>query len=153
MNPSRLDSVTPDSLLDVVAVLSSRLSPAFAGSDLLATTGSSATSHYVRKSLELPLGSCVTRFSRFAFGRANAAEIMPGFPSYCAGSLPMDDVSSHSLQLFLYGASYLFAYLPLQLAESSSLSLRSHWLPIASFRPQRWPLTPLRVGFSSPRTG
>jgi hypothetical protein len=102
VNPSRLDSVTANSLLDVVAVLSSRLSPAFVGSDLLTTTGSSATSHYIRRILELPLGSCVTRFSRFAFGRADAAEIMPGFPSYCAGSLLVDHVSKHLLQLFLY---------------------------------------------------
>ena len=102
MNPSRLDSVTADSLLDVVTVLSSRLSPAFVGSDLLTTTGSSATSHYLRKILELPLGSYVTRFSRFAFGGADAAEIMPGFPSYRGGSLLVDHVSKHLLQLFLY---------------------------------------------------
>lgn len=102
VNPPRLDSVTAYSLLDVVAVFSSRLSPAFVSSDLLTTTGSSATSHYIGKILELPLGSCVTRFSRFAFGWADAAEIMPGFPSYCAGSLLVDHVSNHLLQLFLY---------------------------------------------------
>lgn len=102
MNPPRLDSVTADSLPGVVAVLSSRLSPAFTGSDLFTITGSSATSHYIGKHLELPLSSCVTRFSRFAFGGADAAEIMPGFPSYCAGSLLVDHVSKHLLQLFLY---------------------------------------------------
>jgi len=153
VNSSRLESVTANSLLDVVAVLSSRLSPAFIGGALLTTTGSSATSHHLRRILELPLGSCVTRFSRFASGRADAAEIMPCFPSYCAGSLSEDYVSNHLLQLFLYRASRLVARSLLQPAESSSLSLRSPQLPIASFRPERWPLTPLRVGFSSPETG
>ena len=123
-SPPRLDSVTADSLLDVVAVLSSRLSPAFAGSDLLTTTGSSATSHHLGHCL---IDSCnaVSSFSRFAFGRTNAAWMMPGFPSYCASSLSVDHVSSHLLQLFLYRASRLFARSLLQPAESSSLTLRS----------------------------
>lgn len=89
MNPSKLDSVTADSLLDVVAVFFSRLSPAFAGSNLLTTTGSSATSHHVSALLGYSY-SVVTSFSRFAYGRANAAWMMPGFPSYCAGSLSVD---------------------------------------------------------------
>ena len=35
------------------------------------------------------VASCVrlTRIPRFAYGGANAARMMPGFPSYCAGSL------------------------------------------------------------------
>lgn len=45
-------SVTADFLLDVVAVLSSRLSPAFAGSNLFTTTGSSVTSHHVSTRLD-----------------------------------------------------------------------------------------------------
>lgn len=69
--------------------------------------------------------SVITSFSRFAYGRANAAWMMPGFPSYCAGPLSVDYVSSHLLQLFLYRASRLFARSLLQSAESSSLTLRS----------------------------
>ncbi len=101
------------------------------------------------------IDSCgvVTSFSRFAYGWADAAWMMPGFPSYCAGSLLVDHVSNHLLQLFLYRASRLFARSLLQPAESSLLTLRSLQLPITSFRPQRWPLTPLRVGFSSQETG
>ena len=123
-NSSRLDSVTTESLLDVVAVFSSRLSPAFAGSDLFTTTGSSATSHHLGHCL---IDSCgvITSSSRFAYGGANAAWMMPGFPSYCAGSLSVDHVSNHLLQLFLYRASRLFARSLLQTAESSSLTLRS----------------------------
>jgi len=124
LEPIKTRFVTTDSLLDVVAVFSSRLSPAFTGSDLLTTTGSSATSHHIGHCL---IDSCnvVTSFSRFAYGRANAAWMMPGFPSYCAGSLLVDHVSNHLLQLFLYRASRLFARSLLQPAESSSLTLRS----------------------------
>ena len=73
------------------------------------------------------IDSCgvVTSFSRFAYGRANAAWMMPGFPSYCAGSLSVDYVSNHLLQLFLYRASRLFARSLPQPAESSLLTLRS----------------------------
>ena len=73
------------------------------------------------------IDSCdvVTRFSRFAYGGANAAWMMPGFPSYCAGSLLVDHVSNHLLQLFLYRALRLFARSLLQPAESSLLTLRS----------------------------
>ena len=40
------------------------------------------------------------------------------------------------------------------LKENSGTVLEAYQkAPIASFRPQRWPLTPLRVGFSSPETG
>ncbi len=93
VNPSRLDSITADSLLDVVAVLSARLSPAFVGSDLFTTTGSTAASHHIRRR---SIDSCcdVTSFSRFAYGRANAAWMVSGFPSYCAGSLLVDHVSN-----------------------------------------------------------
>ncbi len=35
----------------------------------------------------LPLRSCVTSFLRFAFVRANAAWMLPGFPSFFAGFL------------------------------------------------------------------
>lgn len=117
-------SVTADSLLDVVAVLSSRLSPAFAGSDLFTTMGSSDTSHHVGHLLIYSWDD-VSSFSRFAYGRAHAAWMMPGFPSYCAGSLSVVHVSKHLLQLFLYRASRLFARSPLRPAESSSLTLRS----------------------------
>ena len=36
----------------------------------------------------------LTSFTRFAYGRANAAWMMPGLPSYCAGSLLMITSSS-----------------------------------------------------------
>ena len=73
----------------VIAVLSSTRLPGFIGRDFFTTTGSSATSHHFGHALELPLTAGLTRISRFAFGRANAARMMPGFPSYCADSLSM----------------------------------------------------------------
>lgn len=64
--------VTSVALPNVVTVLSSRQLPAFFGRDLLTTTGSSATSHHLGDFLGRPLKS-LYHFSRFAFGRANAA--------------------------------------------------------------------------------
>jgi len=70
----------------VVAVLSSTRLPGFTGRDFFTTTGSSATSHHFGEFLSFLLKP-PTRISRFAFGGANAARMVPGFPSYCAGSL------------------------------------------------------------------
>jgi hypothetical protein len=78
----------------VIAVFSSTRLPGFIGRDFFTTTGSSATSHHVGRTLELPLAAGLTRISRFAYGGANAARMMPGFPSYCAGSLFMITSSS-----------------------------------------------------------
>jgi hypothetical protein len=120
-----------DSLLDVVAVLSSALASSEGHCHQLST----AATYSLLRVLPPPHttfrdglnDSCCpdSSFSRFAYGGANAAGMMPGFPSYCAGSLSVDHVSNHLLQLFLYRASRLFARSLLQPAESSLLTLRS----------------------------
>ena len=70
-------------LLDVVKVFSSTRLPGFTGLDFLTTTGSSATSHRVGRSLEFPLAISLPTLQIFQCSRRT----MPGFPSYCADSL------------------------------------------------------------------
>ena len=79
-----IKTCTPNTawLHDVVKVFSSTRLPGFTGLDFLTTTGSSATSHCVARFLESPLG---TRLPTRSFRCVRRT--VPGFPSYCAGSL------------------------------------------------------------------
>ena len=108
----------------VVAVLSSRLLPAFNGSDLFTTTGSSATSHHLGQFLTQVLNShyqlLTLRLWEDLRGLGDAR--LPQLLCW----LPVDDyVLKHLLQLFMYWASQHFACLPPQPAESGLLTLRS----------------------------
>ena len=75
---------------DVIAVFSSTRLPGFSGRNLLTTTGSSATSHHVNHFL-----SCLLkRAYRSHRPLRGDCRMMPGFPSYCTGSLLMITSSS-----------------------------------------------------------
>jgi hypothetical protein len=69
---------------DVIAVFSSTRLPGFSGRDFLTTTGSSATSHRVSAFL-----SCLLKSPTDPIPTSRDCRMMPGFPSYCAGSLLM----------------------------------------------------------------
>ena len=131
---------------DVTTVLSSRLLPAFTGRGLLTTTGSSATSHRVNRSLSRPLNR---RFrSLQATGRCQASPVTVLFsferaPCWRLHPQPRP-VLVHESGIALFctltptGRRIRFAF------------AMNHQLSMASFRPRRWPATPLPFELSSP---
>ena len=131
-------------MLIVGLVLPSTPLLAFIGLALLTTTGSSATSH-----------SQHSWITPWTIRPTIWLDPMPGFPSYCTGSLLEIPPSNTKTGLTEYRASRYFARLPTCLAESGSLSLCTSnflWLPsdpaVGQQRPCHSDYLPLSQGDS-----
>ena len=110
---------------DVAAAFSSTRIRGFSGHDLLTTTGSSAASHRVSSFFMLPLE--ITYRSH----RPNAAcRTMPGFPSYCAGSLSMI-TSSITCCRCSYTGHHVFLHTR---PDSRPKQVRLRYVPSTSYR-------------------
>ncbi len=127
----------------IVPVLSSTLLPGFAGQNFITTTGASATSHQQK-----PWVSPCAPASRDQGLRIRCQASPVTAPAPCKVSHPQSLYVADRVPGFA-----LFCMLAPTHSRIRFVCAMYTLLPMASFRPHRWPVAPLPFGLSSPRSG